>query len=303
MIPEERALEAVDCLADEYIELLGDLVRFPSLLGMEAACQNRIYQSMLDLGLEARKWDLKVERLVSEPEFVSVERGYEGRPNVTGILAPTRCGGRSLVLNGHVDVVPPGPLNCWTHDPWVGEIEEGRMYGRGALDMKAGLVAALLAVAAVKESGVVLRGPVRVESVIEEECTGNGMLACRLDSGRVDGAILTEPTGLLAWTATLGVLWFKVSVRGNPAYVGETEKQQNAVEKAVSLIHHLKPAVEKALNKDFDHPAYVDRSRPLGKLKVETGPLVYRWNVAFSVVCHSLLIGLRIRPKVLSRIK
>jgi acetylornithine deacetylase len=102
-----------------------------------------------------------------------------------------------------------------------------------------------------------------VESVIEEECTGNGMLASRLDSGRVDGAVLTEPTGLQVWTATLGVLWFEVCVRGRPAYVGEPGRQVNAVEKAASLIHRLKPAVVEALNRDFRHPAYDHRPRPL----------------------------------------
>ena len=263
MTPEDRAVAAVDALGEEYLRFLADLVRCPTLLGQEAECQELIFRRLVDLGLETRKWEPDPDLLESHPDFVPVERDYAGRPNVVGVLVPSGSGGRSLVLNGHVDVVPLGPLHWWSVDPWGSEVRDGRMYGRGALDMKSGLVAALLAVAAVRESGARLRGPVRVESVIEEECTGNGMLACRLDSGPVDGAVLTEPTGLQVWTATLGVLWFEVCVRGRPAYVGEPGRQVNAVEKAASLIHRLKPAVVEALNRDFRHPSYGHRPWPL----------------------------------------
>lgn len=263
MTPEDRAVDAVDALGEEYLRFLAELVRRPTLLGQEAECQELIYRRLVGLGLETRKWEPDPDLLESHPDFVPVDREYASRPNVAGVLVPSGSGGRSLVLNGHVDVVPLGPRHWWSCDPWGAEVREGRMYGRGALDMKSGLAAALLAVAAVRESGARLRGPVRVESVIEEECTGNGMLASRLDSGRVDGAVLTEPTGLRAWTATLGVLWFEVCVRGRPAYVGEPGRQVNAVEKAASLIHRLKPAVVEALNRDFRHPAYDHRPRPL----------------------------------------
>lgn len=263
MTPEDRAVAAVDALSEEYLRFLADLVRCPTLLGQEAECQELIFRRLADLGLETRKWEPDPDLLESHPDFVPVERDYAGRPNVVGVLVPSGSGGRSLVLNGHVDVVPLGPLHWWSVDPWGAEVRDGRMYGRGALDMKSGLVAALLAVAAVRESGARLRGPVRVESVIEEECTGNGMLACRLDSGPVDGAVLTEPTGLQVWTTTLGVLWFEICVRGRPAYVGEPGRQVSAVEKAASLIHRLKPAVVEALNRDFRHPAYGHRPRPL----------------------------------------
>ncbi len=263
MSPEDRAVDAVDTLSGEYLQFLADLVRCPTLLGQETEGQELIYRRLVDLGLETRKWEPDSARMEADPDFVPVERDYAGRPNVAGVLKPTGRRGRSLVLNGHVDVVPLGPLQWWSFDPWGAEVRDGRMYGRGALDMKSGLVAALLAVAAVRESGARLRGPVRVESVIEEECTGNGMLASRLDSGRVDGAVLTEPTGLQVWTATLGVLWFEVCVRGRPAYVGEPGRHVNAVEKAASLIHRLKPAVVEALNRDFRHPEYDHRPRPL----------------------------------------
>ena len=158
------------------------------------------------MGLTTEMWDLDLSQLATEATFVPVDWGYSGRPNLRAVLPPVAQGGRSLVLNGHIDVVSPEPVDWWTYDPWGATLTDGRMYGRGALDMQSELVSALLAMQAVIDAGVELEGPVIFESVIEEECTGNGMLACRLRSGTVDGAVITEPTGLLAKMATLGVV-------------------------------------------------------------------------------------------------
>ena len=97
-----------------------------------------------------------------------------GRTCVAGRLRGPG-GGRSLHLTGHVDVVPVESEERWTHDPWGGEIAEGRMWGRGAGDMKAGIAAYLVAVEALQATGAELRGDLLFTSVIEEECGGNGM--------------------------------------------------------------------------------------------------------------------------------
>ena len=254
---------AVDRHRDDYIRLLGDLVRCPTLLGAERPAQDILYRHLRGMGLEAETWDLDPENLASHSAFAPVDWGYQERPNVRGTLQPLGKAGRSLVLNGHVDVVSPEPVNWWSYDPWGATITDGRMYGRGSMDMKAGLAAALLAIQAVMDTGVELRGPVIFESVIEEECTGNGMLASRIRSGKVDGAVITEPTGLQAWTATPGVLWFEVTIRGKPAYVGKAGQYLNAIETATSLIGRLKPAAIDALNSAFDHPAFAGYKNPL----------------------------------------
>ena len=260
---QNAAAAAVDHHRDDYLQLLGDLVRCPSLLGSERPAQDILYDHLQGMGLEAERWDLDPEDLASHSAFAPVDWEYEGRPNVRGILQPAGREGRSLVLNGHVDVVSPEPADWWSYNPWGATVSDGRMYGRGSLDMKAGLVAALLAIQAIMDSGAQLRGPVIFESVIEEECTGNGMLASRIRSGKVDGAVITEPTGLQAWTATPGVLWFEVTVRGKPAYVGKAGQYVNAIETAASLIARLKPEAVEALNSAFDHPAFAAYKNPL----------------------------------------
>ena len=162
--------------------------------------------------------------------------------------APGTGGGRSLVLNGHVDVVSPEPVGWWTGgDPFSGRIEDGRLHGRGAWDMKGGLAAALWAWEAVRATDVPLRGDVRFESVIEEECTGNGALAARLDAPRADAAIIPECTGLETFTETPVVLWVEVTVRGRPAYVGRPGAYVNAIETAVPLIERLRAQVADGL--------------------------------------------------------
>ena len=260
---QDRVAEAVTPRAEEYIQLLADLVRCPTTLGNERPAQELIYRHARRMGLAAQMWDLDLSQLTPQPTFAPVEWGYAGRPNVSALLSPSGQGGRSLVLNGHIDVVSPEPVDWWSYDPWGATIADGRMYGRGAFDMKSGLVAALLAMQAVIDAGTELRGAVIFESVIEEECTGNGMLASRLRTGRVDGAVITEPTGLIAKTATLSVIWFEVTVHGKPAYVGESGKYENAVEKAMALVGRLKPPMVDELNAAFDHPGYADHPQPL----------------------------------------
>ena len=260
---QDRAAEAVNRHVDHYLQLLAELVRCPTTLGNERPAQELVYRHLQSLGLQAEMWDLDPGELASQPTFAPVDWDYAGRPNVRAVVTPAGDGGKSLVLNGHIDVVSPEPVDWWTYDPWGATVTNGRMYGRGALDMKAGLVAELLAIRAVIDIGTELRGPVIFESVIEEECTGNGMLAARLRSGPVDAAIVTELTGFEAWTATPGVVWFEVTVRGRPAYVGQAGQYVNAIETATALISRMKPPMVAELNAGFDHPAFAGQSEPL----------------------------------------
>jgi acetylornithine deacetylase len=182
--------------------------------------------------------------------------------------------------------VPGEPLDWWSYDPWGGEIVDGRMYGRGALDMKSGLVAGLLAIQAVLDAGIERRGRIVFESVIEEECTGNGMLAQRIATGPVDAAIILEPTALTTWSATPGVIWFTVRVTGKPAYVGRAADYVNAVESAAALIGQLKAAAVPALNAAFTHPAFAQLDNPLtlsvGKIEGGVWPSSVPLECAFT---------------------
>ncbi|MCD6033216.1 MAG: acetylornithine deacetylase or succinyl-diaminopimelate desuccinylase [Thermomicrobiales bacterium] len=259
----EAAAAEIDRLFADYVILLQELVRQPSTLGDVRSAQVIVYRRLLQLGLDAHIQDIEPDAIAGHPDFAPVAWSSAGQPNVWGALPATGSGGRSLVLNGHVDVVPTGPTYRWQHDPWAATIAGDRMYGRGAMDMKGGLVAALLAIDAVLKAGIELSGPVIFESVIEEECTGNGMLAQRLQTGPVDGAIILEPTGPATWIATPGVLWFEVSVGGQAAYVGQGAASVNAIDVAVDLIQRFKPGVVQELNAAFDHPAFAEMTNPL----------------------------------------
>jgi acetylornithine deacetylase len=277
--PERRLDSIVEALRDEYIALLVDLVRCPSVLGHELPAQERLLSHVRSMGLEAELWDLDPAALQADPRFIRVERDYANRPNLTASLAPSGSGGCSLLFNTHIDVVAPGPLERWQHDPWAGDIEGGRMVGRGSLDMKAGIVQALWAIRAVQLAEVALRGPVLFESVIEEECSGNGTLAARLHAqgdaaggragtrtrpyagARPDAAVLPEPTDLGAKIATTGTMWVGVEVGGKPSYVGRAGEYVNAVDKAAFMIARL-GSIADEINSSLHHPAYQGLERP-----------------------------------------
>jgi acetylornithine deacetylase len=258
---EGRLSATIDRLWPEYLDILGDLVRQPSLLGAELGAQEIVYRHLRRVGFSAEMWDLDLGVLGRHPDFAPTGRSYEGRPNVTAVWAGNG-GGRSLLLNSHIDVVSPEPAGWWTYGPWDARISGGRMYGRGSSDMKAGLVAELLALRAVREVVPALRGSVLFESVIEEECTGNGTLAARLRSGRVDAAVIAEPTGLQAQVLNPGVIWFDVTVIGKSAYVGLGSQAVNAIEKACDLIVALR-SLPDDLNRGFRHPLYAGIEQPL----------------------------------------
>lgn len=269
----ERAAAAVDAHFDHYLALLVELVRRPSPLGSARPSQELIHRQLRRLGLQASIQDIAYDTIARHPGFAPVDWSSAGQPNVWGVLPPKGKGGNSLALNGHIDVVPSEPNDWWTFDPWGAEIDGGRLFGRGALDMKSGLVAGLLAIQAIVDAGVEDHGTIVFESVIEEECSGNGMLAQRLVTGPVDGAVILEPTGLQTWMATPGVVWFETTVRGKAAYVGRSSDYVNAVESAAALIGRFKPAVVTALNESFTHPAFahLDNSLALSVGTIEGG--------------------------------
>lgn len=243
---EGRLDAAVDERRGDVEAYLSALVRTPSVLGAERPAQLLIARRLKAAGLQPSLVDVPVARAAADPSWAPVDRSYAGRPNVIATV-PGTGGGRSLVINGHVDVVSPEPVGWWSAEPFSGRIDGGRLLGRGAYDMKGGLVAALWALESVRAAGPTLRGDVRFESVIEEECTGNGALAARLDAPRVDAAIIPESTNLEVFTETPVVLWVEVTVIGRPAYVGRPGEYVNAVERAVALIGRLREAVRAPL--------------------------------------------------------
>lgn len=229
--------DAVGRLHDEHVDLLAQLVRVPSLAGGERPAQELVAERLEPLGF--------VSRWVELTDDVAETPGA-GRPiaPVTGraALVAERAGAspRSLILNGHIDVVPPGDESLWASPPFSPVVADGWLRGRGAGDMKGGLVMALLALRALHECHPdALAGSLTVVVVPEEESSGNGTLATILAGVRADVAVFPEPTDLAVLVSGVGVLWCDLVVHGAGAHAGSGTKVVNPVDKAVALAARL----------------------------------------------------------------
>jgi acetylornithine deacetylase len=237
---ERRALEALDL--EGLVALLRDLIAIPSLDGEETAAQRRVAAWMRAAGLETDVWPIDLEELARHPDWChEVERDEAlGVVGWTGERAAGDSGGRDLLLNGHVDVVPAGDAAAWTTPPWDPAERDGRVYGRGSVDMKGGLCCALYAAKAVRDAGVRLRGRLSVASVVGEEDGGTGTLATILRGHMAAGAVVVEPTRLGVVPAQAGSLMFRLVVHGLSAHGCVREEGVSAVEKLVPLLAALR---------------------------------------------------------------
>ncbi len=253
-----RLWGAIEARRDELVALVAELVRQPSPLGHEAAAQAFVADHLRASGLATEAWELD-DRLRTLPEGGDSGVPFAGRPNVAGILGGAG-GGRSLILNGHIDVVTPEPLAAWTCDPWGVTIADGRMYGRGAFDMKSGIALNLFLARLLRDLGISLTGDLIVQSAIEEECTGVGSLDLSRRY-RADAALVTEPEcGRFTW-AHMGVLWFRVAITGKAAHAMIATQGVNAIVKAMPIIAALLE-LERRLNETV-HPAWAAVEHPV----------------------------------------
>jgi acetylornithine deacetylase len=264
-----RVLAQIDEAWEREVEFLRGLVTRPSTLGDEAPVQRLVAAELAGIGFDVDVWEIDHAAIARLPGYGRAEWSYAGRPNVAGRWPAAGDGGRSLVFQGHVDVVPATPEHRWTRPPWAAEIADGRMWGRGAADMKAGVAAMVYAARALRESGVRLRGDLSVVAVIEEECTGNGALAA-LDRGyTADAAVIPEPFGHRALEAQVGVMWARITVRGQGAHAERAEQAQNAVVKAIRVIEAVLE-VEERVNRE---------AAPPGEFAGVTHPLNYNVGI------------------------
>jgi acetylornithine deacetylase len=180
---------------------------------------------------------------------------------------PGRIGGRSLILNGHIDTVEVGDPGQWRAKPLGGEIVDGRLFGRGACDMKAGVASNLFALASVRRAGLAPRGDVVIQSVISEEDGGAGALAAVLRGPRADAAVITEPTQRAIVAAHGGSLMFRLQVAGRSAHACVRDEGVSAIE-AFARLHAGLLAFEARRNREIDHPLY----RPIAnKIPINVG--------------------------------
>jgi len=240
--------------AEEIISFLQKLIQQPSVQGNEKGVQQIVISKLNDLGLTVDVWDPSHQDLATSPYFIPSRDSYEGSPNVVGVLKG-QGGGKSIILNGHIDVVPEGDRTKWKHDPFSGKIEDGKMYGRGTTDMKGGNVALLLAMEAIIQSGIKLKGDVIFQSVIAEESGGVGTLATLLRNYTADAALIPEPTNMKLFIKQQGSMWFRVTIEGLSAHAGTRYEGVSAIEQAWK-IHQGILMLEKKRNDLVNDPLY-----------------------------------------------
>ena len=213
---EQGLIDAID--PGEVSELVSELVKEPSPNppGAEEDVARRLVEACRERGLDVR-----------------LDEAAPGRPNVHASVGPP--GPDGLLLLGHTDTVPPG--EGWTRDPYGGAIEDGRVYGRGATDMKGGIAAAVIAMAALARHGVELAGPVMLAGLVDEEESGLGVRTM-LERGGVEAsaAIVPEPTELQTIIACRGNCYVDVEVRGRSAHAGSAHEGRNAIYGATRVI-------------------------------------------------------------------
>jgi acetylornithine deacetylase len=238
----------------QAVRLLQKLVQEKSVRGNESKAQAVIIEKCREIGMQLDIWEIEKKDVMNHPFYRCDREDFQGNPNVVGVLKGTG-GGRSIILNGHIDVVPEGDEAAWNIDPYSGEYSNGKVIGRGSTDMKGGTVSLLLAIEALKENGVQLKGDIIFQSVIEEESGGTGTLAALLRGYTADAAIIPEPTNLKLFPKQQGSMWFRISVKGKQAHGGTRYEGVNAIEKGFLVLQALQN-LEKRRNENITDPLY-----------------------------------------------
>ena len=234
---ESAAVEAIDPIRIEAE--LRTLVSIRSITGDEGAIQDEIARRLVEIGMRVERVDVDPGAAAADPDWPGAEMPRATLPVVIGRIG--RPGGRRIVLVGHVDVVPPGDPGTWTVDPWAGDVHGEHLYGRGACDMKGGVVAILeaLRVLVASRAAESLGGEVVAAFVPSEEDGGQGMLAAIRAGATGDGALITEPTNLDVVIAHAGAITFRLTVPGRAAHASMRREGVSALDKLQVLVRAL----------------------------------------------------------------
>lgn len=221
---ERRIVDAVDRGREGIAQTLQELIRFESVVMAdptkagpgERECQRYLERRLTAAGFKTDLWEPDADALLETyrgKPGAQQGRNFRGRPNLAGTLSGSG-GGRSILLTGHIDVVPPGELAHWRHAPFAGVRDGGNIHGRGAVDMKGGVACMLSAAELLRELDVPLSGDILFATVVDEEIGGMGTLAMADRGYRADAGILTEPTGNRISPLCHGILWGKIVIDG-----------------------------------------------------------------------------------------
>ena len=282
-LTEAEILAAVAAQRDEAVTFLQQLVAEPSLLGQEQSAQALMKRRFEGLGLAVSELVIDEAAIKDHPGYSPSIVSYDGRVNVIGVHEPRVARGRSLILNGHIDVVPVGAERLWSRPPFEPWIDGDKLHGRGANDMKAGIVAYTMAFQALQRLGWQPAARVTMQSVIEEECTGNGALACLLAGHTADAAIIPEPFDELL-SAQLGVMWMTLDVYGVPVHAAVAQTGIGAIEFAQYLVAELRKLEAQWNEPQHRHSMYCHHDHPINFNlgRIEGG----EWSSSVSTHCR-----------------
>jgi len=266
----------------ELISLIQELIRFPSDKSEEES-QLHLKKWLEKYGLESDMWDIDPRTLSKHRAWVETGLDYADRPNLVSVVKG-QGGGRSLSLLGHMDVVPFEEPEKWVdEDPWSGSIVDGKIYGRGSVDMKAGVAIAAFLLALIKNLKIQLRGDIVFQSVIDEENGGNGTLGAIEKGYRADASIFLEPTGEeFMGISGRGAQFFRITVPGLGGGIEYQYQTPNAINKAMILYRAVECYAD-MLNSAADHPFYAhDETKvPCAICKIQAG----NWASTLPVEC------------------
>ena len=287
----------IEIRRDDLVTLLGDLVAYDTRAPDpdyaprdEAALQEYVARRMRAAGLAVRVWEPEPAELPPNRYAIPAGHHFRGRPQLLAVATGTG-GGRSLLFNGHIDVVSAEPREQWTSDPFAPEVRDGRLYGRGACDMKGGVASMLLATEVLRALRVPLRGDLVVNTVTDEESTGAGSLAVAASGLRADGGIIPEPTSLTAWLGTRGSLMPAITVEGRAGHAGFPAAHWseggpvNAIEKMQLVLDALQRLRrEWQLRPDTQHPVLAAGS--IVPTALRSGQWMVSYPADATLECH-----------------
>jgi acetylornithine deacetylase len=226
MVNDSKLSETVRALLPSAASLLRELIAIPSLPGHEAGAMTTLEDALARARIEVHRAPMS-EALKDDPDYSDPAPGirYEGRHNLRAILRGSGRG-RTLVLNTHVDVVPPSEDMA---DPWGGRLEDGIIHGRGACDAKGQVATLYLVLRTLDALGVRLKGNLIAHFVNEEENGGNGTLAMIRQGEAADGCVVMEPTDRRLYTSIRGAVWFRLTLKGKAGHSGQSGQTRSAL--------------------------------------------------------------------------
>jgi acetylornithine deacetylase len=253
-------LDKINASAMEISSLASEFIAFNSTTGQEGKLAIHLAKMLSTWGISVETFEVNPDDLAKNypKEFFRSNFSYEGRSNVLGRV-PGTGGGKSLMINFHLDVVNANP-EAWKVDPWKGTVQGGMLYGRGAADMKGGMAAALYAIKCILDANVRLKGDLIIAGVIEEEGPGNGTLAVQARGISADGCIIPEPTDLSMALCLTGGVYGLITVTGKSAHSTTHWLGVNALEKAFLVVQGIQEWRNQRMKVGID-PLYMHAPR------------------------------------------